>query len=97
MTMTTDWSALIEAAVADVEAGVKRNCKMTRACVEMAGCPKCGQGLMKGDIGILAIDVYKSGTLRLTTVHDGKPCTVAFRNVSVTVHDSGTGDEDSSD
>jgi hypothetical protein len=90
MSMTTSNTAydqLFEDALADVEKGVKHSCNLSRDCREARGCGRCIAGVMRGDIGILAIDIYRSGTLRLTTLHDGKPCTVAFRNVKVTVHD----------
>ena len=84
----TDYSALVAEALADVEAGRKHPCGTTEHCQEMGGCPRCFQGLMKGDLGILAIDVFAgSRVIRITTVgHDGQPCTVAFRNVPVNVH-----------
>ena len=78
---------LFEAAVADVESGVKHPCNLTQDCQEARGCSRCISGTMRGDLGILSVDVFKSGTVRITTVgHDGKPCTVAFRGIRVTVH-----------
>lgn len=80
---------LFEAAVADVESGEagRRPCNLTRDCQEARGCSRCVSGVMKGDLGIVSVDVYKSGTLTITTVgHDGRPCTVAFRGIEVTVH-----------
>lgn len=86
-TQTETLEQLFEAAVADVESGVKRPCNLTRDCQEARGCPVCISGAMRGDLGILGIDVYKSGVIRVTTVgHDGRPCTVAFSGIKVTVH-----------
>ena len=82
-----DYSKLFDDAVADVESGIKHACGTTEHCQEMGGCPRCFQGLMKGDLGILSVDVFESGTIRITTTgHDGERCTVAFRGVPVTVH-----------
>ena len=79
---------LFAEALLDVESGVKHPCKTTEHCCEMGGCPRCFQGVMRGDIGILAVDVFtESGVVRLTTVgHDGKPCVVSLRNVPLNIH-----------
>jgi hypothetical protein len=80
--------SLFAEALADVESGVQHPCKTTEHCCEMGGCPRCFQGVMRGDIGIDHVDVFAdSGIVRITTTgHDGKPCTVSFRNVSFRVH-----------
>lgn len=83
----TDYSALVAEALADVEAGRKHPCKLTQDCQEARGCPRCISGVIRGDLGVLHVDVFESGTIRITTTgHDGEPCTVAFRSVPVTVH-----------
>ena len=73
-------SILFAEALADVEAGRKHTCRTTEHCQEMGGCPRCFQGVMRGDLGILSVDVFtESGVVRVTTVgHDGKPCVVSF-------------------
>ena len=95
MSNPTLYESLFAEALADVESGVKHPCGTTDHCQEMGGCPTCFQGLMRGDLGILAIDVFAdSGVIRITTVgHDGQPCTVAFRNVPVNVRRHATATE----
>lgn len=67
-----DYSNLFADALADVEAGNRHACKTTEHCCEMGGCPRCFQGVMRGDIGIEHVDVFDS-VLRITTTgHDGK-------------------------
>jgi hypothetical protein len=88
MMQTTDYSRLVADALADVEAGNRHPCGTTEHCREMSGCARCFAALMKGLIDVEAIVVYRSGTVTLTTAgHDGQPCTVAFRNVEVTIHE----------
>jgi hypothetical protein len=83
------YDQLIADACADVDAGTKHPCGLTRECQEARGCPRCLSGLMGGDLGILHVDVFESGTVTITTVgHEGEPCTIAFRGVPVTVHQS---------
>jgi hypothetical protein len=91
-----DYSKLFDDAVADVESGVKHACGTTEHCQEMGGCPTCFQGLMKGDLGVLSVDVFAdSGVFRITTTgHDGEPCTVAFRGVTVKIHGGGHVEEE---
>jgi hypothetical protein len=85
---TTDYTKLIEAAVTDVESGRRHACRTTRACQEASGCPRCLSAAMKGLINVERIEVYRSGTVTIRTAgHDGQPCTVAFRNVEVTIHE----------
>jgi hypothetical protein len=48
-------------ALADVEMGNRHPCKTTEHCCEMGGCPRCFQGVMRGDIGIEHVDVAHSG------------------------------------
>lgn len=82
-----DYSKLFADALGDIESGVKHPCNLTQDCQEARGCPRCISGAIKGDLGILSVDVFESGTIRITTTgHDGEPCTVAFRGVPVTVH-----------
>lgn len=78
---------LFAEALVEVESGVKHPCKTTEHCCEMGGCPRCFQGVMRGDIGILGVDVFAdSSIVRVTTVgHDGKPCVVSFRKVPLTI------------
>lgn len=86
----TDYSTLIEAALADVESGAAayRSCNTSERCREASGCPRCLSGVMKGDIGIESITVFKSGTVRLvTTGHNGRSCTVAFTGIEVRIHE----------
>jgi hypothetical protein len=83
----TLYEQLFADAIADIDSGVKHACGTTEHCQEMGGCPRCFQGLMKGDLAVLSVDVFESGTIRITTTgHDGERCTVAFRGVPVTVH-----------
>jgi hypothetical protein len=80
-----DYSKLFADAVADLDS--KHPCNLTQDCQEARGCPRCISGAIKGDLGILSVDVFESGTIRITTTgHDGERCTVAFRGVPVTVH-----------
>jgi len=73
-----NYSALIEAALADIESGAKHSCNLTRDCQEARGCPRCLSGLMRGDLGLVHVDVFESGTIRITTEgHGGNPCTVS--------------------
>jgi hypothetical protein len=82
----TLYESLFAEALADVESGIKHPCKLRQDCQEARGCPGCISGAMKGDLGILSVDVFESGTLRITTVgHNGKPCVIAFRNVVVNI------------
>jgi hypothetical protein len=86
--MQTDYATLVTEAVADVEAGNRHPCNTTQRCREASGCPRCLSGLVKGDIGVETIAVFRSGAVRITTSgHDGHPCTVAFRNVEVTIYE----------
>jgi len=84
----TNYDQLFAEAMADVESGNQHPCGTTEHCQEMGGCPRCFAALMRGDIGVERVEVFRSGIVRLTTTgHDGQPCTVAFRGVEVTVHD----------
>jgi len=85
-----DLQKLFAEALADVESDVKHPCKTTEHCCEMSGCPRCFQGVMKGDLGVLSVDIFpESRIVRITTVgHEGKPCVVSFRNVPMTIHGS---------
>ena len=87
MSNPTLYDRLFAEALADVESGLKHPCNLTQDCQEARGCPRCFSGVMRGDLGVLHVDVFESGTIRITTTgHDGEPCTVAFRGVPVTVH-----------
>jgi hypothetical protein len=86
--MQTDYTTLVAEAVADVEAGNRHPCNTTQRCKEASGCPRSLSGLVKVDIGVETIVVFRSGTVRITTAgHDGHPCTVAFRNVEVAIYE----------
>jgi hypothetical protein len=86
--MQTDYATLVAEAVADVEAGNRHPCNTTQRCKEASGCPRCLSGLVKGDIGIERVEVFRSGVIRFTTAgHDGHPCTVAFSNVEVAIYE----------
>ena len=84
--MQTDYDQLIQDACQQIDRNERHACRTSRACQEASGCPRCLAGLMKGDLGILNVEVFTTGAIRITTVgHDGSPCTVAFRNVPVSV------------
>jgi hypothetical protein len=87
--MQTDYATLVADAVADVEAGNRHQCNTTQARREASGCPRCLGGLARGmDIGIERVEVFRSGVIRLTTAGHGQGrCTVALRNIEVTIHE----------
>lgn len=69
-----EYSKLFADALADVEAGNRHPCKTTEHCCEMGGCPRCFQGVMRGDVGIEHVDVFDSVLDRLRRSADDSFC-----------------------
>jgi hypothetical protein len=79
---------LFDAAVAEVDSGIKSPCRTSPQCV--IGCPRCIGAVMQGsDIGVASITVYrKTGIVRLR-IDPGcsktQPCEVAFSGVPINI------------
>jgi hypothetical protein len=84
---TIDLQDLYADAIAEVDSGVETPCHLSEQCV--IGCPRCYAGMLRGDLGIESLTLYKkTGVLRVkfTTSHDGKqPCEVVLAGVAVEI------------